>query len=275
MAAHPYLDLAGPWLVAHRGGGLLAPENTFAAFDQAAALGADAIETDVRLTADTVVVAFHDEDTARLTGAPGTVEGRTLADLERLDPGYAFTPDGGATFPFRGAGLRVPPLAEVLRRYPRLRFSVDAKPDDAPLAAALAAVVGEAGAEERVCVGSFFDTQSARLGALLPGCARYLPQQAATCHVLAARSDPPGPARGEGAGPPGCPGGFELASLPHFMGGFEVVDAGTVAYFHRRGMPVHVWTVDDEAEMRALLALGVDGIISDRPDVLARVLGRG
>jgi glycerophosphoryl diester phosphodiesterase len=251
--------------VAHRGGSLLAPENTLAAFDRAVALGADAVETDVRLTADGVVVAFHDEDTARLTGAPGTVEGRTLAELSRLDAGHAFTPDGGASFPYRGAGLRVPALAEVLRRHPRLRLSIDAKPDDAPLAAALAAVIREAGAEERVCVGSFFDAQSGRLGALLPRCARYLPEQAATCHVLAARSGQDGAA---------CPGGFQLASLPHFMGAFEVVDAATVDYFHRLGLAVHAWTVDAEDEMRALLAMGVDGIISDRPDLLARVLGR-
>jgi glycerophosphoryl diester phosphodiesterase len=221
-----------------------------------------------------VVVAFHDEDTARLTGVPGTVEGRTRAELERLDAGHAFTPDGGASFPLRGAGLRVPALAEVLRRYPRLRFSIDAKPDDAPLAAALAGVIREARAEERVCVGSFFDAQAERLGALLPRCARYLPEKAATCHVLSARSGPPRPAPGGQGERPGCPGGYQLASLPHFVGALEVVDAGTVAYFHGRGLAVHVWTVDDEAEMRELLAMGVDGIVTDRPDVLARVLGR-
>lgn len=274
MPAHPYLALPGPWLVAHRGGSLLAPENTLAAFDRAASLGADAVETDVRLTADGVVVAFHDEDTARLTGVAGTVEARTLPELQRLDAGYGFTADDGGSFPFRGAGLRVPTLAEVLRRYPRLRFSIDAKPDDAPLAAALAAVVRESGAEERVCVGSFFDAQSTRLGALLPRCARYLPEQAATCHVMAAKSGPLRQAQGERTDEDACPGGFQLASLPHFVGALEVVDAGTVAYFHRRGLAVHVWTVDAEEEMRALLALGVDGLITDRPDLLAQVLGR-
>jgi glycerophosphoryl diester phosphodiesterase len=260
-----YLDLPGPWLVAHRGGSLLAPENTLAAFDRAVSLGADAIETDVRVTADGVVVTFHDDDTARLLGAPGTIEGRTLAELSRLDAGWGFTADGGATFPFRGAGLTVPPLEEVLARYPKLRFNIDAKPDDAPLAEALARTVRAAGAEERVCVGSFYDAQAERLGLLLPECARYLPQEAATCHVLAAKS---------GADGAGCPGGYDLADLPHHLGDLVVVDAPVVEYFHRRGIPVHVWTVDDEAEMRALLAIGVDGLVTDRPDVAARVLGR-
>jgi glycerophosphoryl diester phosphodiesterase len=264
-ARRPYLDRPGPWLVAHRGGSLLAPENTLAAFDRAAALGADAIETDVRVTADGVVVAFHDEDTARLLGAPGTIEARTFQDLSRLDAGWGFTPDGGATFPFRGAGLAVPSFEAVLARYPALRFNVDAKPDDPALAEALALLIRRARAADRVCVGSFFDAQAERLGAVLPECARYLPERAATCHVLAAKS---------GADGAGCPEGYDLADLPARMGDLVVVDRPVVEYFHRRLIPVHVWTVDDEAEMRALLAVGVDGIVTDRPDVLARVLGR-
>jgi glycerophosphoryl diester phosphodiesterase len=261
----PYLDRPGPWLVAHRGGSLLAPENTFAAFDNARALFADALEIDVRLTRDGQVVVFHDDDTARLLGVPGSVEARTLEELRRLDAGWGFTADGGATFPFRGTGLAVPTLAETLARYPDLRVNVDAKLDDPALARGLAEVIAAAGAEDRVCVGSFFDAQADRLGVLAPRCARYLPQVAATCHVLAARAGAPGD---------GCPGGYDLASLPHRLDQAVVVNDAVVAYFHRLGIPVHVWTVDDEAEMRELLALGVDGIITDRPDVLGRVLGR-
>lgn len=265
MAPRPYLDRPTPWLVAHRGGSALAPENTLAAFDRAAALGADAIETDVRLTADGVVVVFHDEETSRLTGAPGTVEGRSLAELARLDAAHSFSPDGGATFPLRGTGLRIPTFAETLQRYAAMRFNVDAKSEDPALAEALARTIRAAGAVERVCVGSFSDAQAERLGAILPEVCRYLPERAATCHVLAAKS---------GMGGGACPSGYDLADLPHRMGSFTVVDAAVVAHFHRLGMPVHVWTVDDEEEMRALLALGVDGIVTDRPDVLARVLGR-
>jgi glycerophosphoryl diester phosphodiesterase len=265
VARRPYLDRPGPWLVAHRGGSLLAPENTLAAFDQAVALGADALEIDVRRTRDGAVVVFHDDDTTRLTGEAGTIEARTLAEVRALDAGYAFTQDGGATFPFRGKDVRVPSLAEVLSRYPGLRLNIDAKPDQPALAVALAAEIVAAGAEDRVCVGSFFDAQAERLGRLLPRCARYLPQLAATCHVLAAKSG----ARGDW-----CPGGYDLADLPHRMGALVVVDRAVVEYLHARDIPVHVWTVDDETEMRALLALGVDGIVTDRPDVLARVLGR-
>jgi glycerophosphoryl diester phosphodiesterase len=114
-------------------------------------------------------------------------------------------------------------------------------------------------------VGSFLDAQAERLGALLPGVCRFLPQDAATQHVLAARS---------GAAPVGLPAGYDLADLPARMGDTVVVEPTVVEHFHRLGIPVHVWTVDDEDEMRALLAIGVDGIVTDRPDVLARVLGR-
>lgn len=261
----PYFDRKAPWLVAHRGGSRLAPENTFAAFDRAQELGADAIETDVRLSKDGAVVIFHDDDTARLLGAPGTIEGRTLDELRRLDAGGAFTPDGGASFPFRGKGITVPTLAEAFARYPEMRFNIDAKLDDPALARALADVVTAARAEDRVCLGSFFDAQADRLGVLAPRCARYFPQDAATCHVLAARAG----ALGES-----CPRGYDLADLPHRLGDTVVVTAEVLAHFHRLDVPVHVWTVDDEALMRELLGLGVDGLVTDRPDVLARVLGR-
>jgi glycerophosphoryl diester phosphodiesterase len=265
MAPRPYLALPTPWIVAHRGGSRLAPENTLPAFERAAELGADAMEIDVRLTSDGTVVVFHDEDTARLTGEPGTIEGRPLSSVSALDAAFSFTPDGGATHPLRGTGVRVPTFAEALARFPRMRFNVDAKSEDAALAEALAQDVLAAGAVDRVCLGSFFDAQSERLGRLLPDACRYLPQDAATCHVLNAKSG------GMGAG---CPRGYDLADLPHRLGVMTVVDAKVVEYFHRHGMPVHVWTVDDEREMRELLAIGVDGIVTDRPDVLARVLDR-
>ena len=261
----PFLALPSPWLIAHRGGSALAPENTLAAFDRAEMLGADAIETDVRLSRDGVVMVFHDEDTARLTGKPGSIEARTTADIAELDAAFSFTPDHGVTFPLRGAGVRIPSFAEALRRHPRMRFNVDAKGAEPALVDALARTVQEARAEDRVCVGSFLDAQAERLGALLPGVCRFLPQEAATRHVLAAKA---------GAAPVGLPAGYDLADLPARMGDMTVVDPPVVEHFHRLGIPVHVWTVDDEDEMRALLAIGVDGIVTDRPDVLGRVLGR-
>ena len=266
MTPKPYLALPRPWLVAHRGGAALAPENTLPAFDLAARLGADAFETDVHLAADGAVVVFHDDETSRLTGAPGSIEARTLAQVRALDAGFSFTPDGGRTFPWRGRGLAPPTLGELLARHPGLRVNIEAKRDDPPLAEALVRAVREAGAVGRVCLGSQHDAQGERLRALLPEACHFLPETAAACHVMASRSP--------GAG--GCPDGFDVADLPYRMEGTDlvVVDRATVDYFHARGMAVFAWTVDAEADMQDLLAAGVDGIMTDRPDLLARVLGR-
>jgi glycerophosphoryl diester phosphodiesterase len=259
----PFLAAPRPWLVAHRGGAALWPENTMEAFDGAVRLGASCLELDLRLSRDGVVAVFHDGDTARITGVPGPPEARSFDELTRLDAGFAFTPDGGRTFPFRGRGLRIPSLAEVLARHPSARLNVEAKSEDPSLAAALAALLRGSGAVERVCVGSESDRQGRRLRRLLPEACHYLPRGAATRHVLAARA---------GLGRLLPRDGWDCAELPVRSRGIEVATARVVRHFHARGMPVLFWTVDEEAEMRRLLALGADGIITDRPDRLARVL---
>lgn len=263
----PYLALRRPWLVAHRGGAALAPENTLPAFERAARLGADAFELDVRLTADGEVVAFHDEDTARLTGEPGAIEARSLAEVRRLDAAWGFTPDGAATFPLRGRGIAPPTLAELLAAFPATRMNVEAKRADAALAEALVAAVRAARAVDRVCLGSQHDAQGERLRALLPAACHFLPESAATALVMAARAEDP----------TGLPEGWDVADLPYRMPGSDVVvlDRRTIAFLHGRGLAVFAWTVDDARDMRTLLDDGVDGIMTDRPDVLARVLGRG
>jgi len=262
----PYLALRRPWLVAHRGGARLAPENTLPAFELAARLGADAFETDVHLTSDGEVVVFHDDETTRLTGVPGTIEGRTLAEVRALDAGAAFTLDDGRTFPWRGRGVAPPLLRELLARFPAVRMNVEAKSADPALGEALVRVVRDAGALDRVCLGSQHDDQGERIRALAPAACHFLPEGAATCHVMAARVE----------GATGCPGGWDVADLPCRMEGTDVVvvDRRTVEYLHAQGMAVFVWTVDEEADMRDLLAAGADGIMTDRPDVLARVMGR-
>ena len=262
-ALKSFLALPGPWLIAHRGGARLAPENTLPAFDGAVELGAVCLELDVRRSCDGAVVVFHDEDTARVTGEGGSVEGRTLEELRRLDAGFAFTPDGGRSFPFRGRGVRIPSLAELLVRHPGTRLNIEAKGAEPELAEALVTDLRRAGAVGRVCIGSEGDAQGERIRALLPEACHFLPAGAARRHVIAAKS-------GMGAG--SCPRGWDCADLPHRMRGFTVVSARVVRHFHALGMPVFVWTVDDEADMRQLLVAGVDGIMTDRPDLLARVL---
>jgi glycerophosphoryl diester phosphodiesterase len=130
----PFLSLPGPWLVAHRGGAALAPENTLPAFDRGVALGADCLELDVRRTRDGEVVIFHDRDTGRITGEAGQVEERRWDELRALDAGHAFTPDGGASHPFRGQGIGIPLLADLLERHPAVLLNIEAKGPEPELA---------------------------------------------------------------------------------------------------------------------------------------------
>jgi glycerophosphoryl diester phosphodiesterase len=261
----PYLALRRPWLVAHRGGALLAPENTLPAFDLAARLGVDAFELDVHLSADGEVIVFHDDETSRLTGSPGTIEERSLAEARMLDAGFGFTVDGGRSFPWRGRGVAPPTLRELLARHGDMRMNIEAKSADPRLARALVEVVREAGAVERVCIGSQHDEQGVLIRELLPEACHFLPEQAATCHVMAARS-----------GGSGCPTGWDVADLPFRMEGTDLVvlDRATIDYLHGQGLAAFAWTVDREADMRQLLADRIDGIMTDRPDLAAKVMGR-
>lgn len=259
----PFLALPRPWLIAHRGGAALAPENTFAAFDRAVALGAVCLELDVRLTADGAVVVFHDEGTARITGQAGSVETRTLTELGALDAGFSFSADGGRSFPFRGRGLRIPRLDELLVRHPRMRLNIEAKAGDPALARALVEAIRRAGAVDRVCVGSEDDRQGERLRRLLPEACHFLPRGPARRHVLSALA---------GVGDLLCPRGWDCAEIPLRAGPLPVAAARVIRRLQGRGLAVFVWTVDAEADMARLLDAGVDGVMTDRPDRLAELL---
>lgn len=259
----PYLARPKPYLIAHRGGAALAPENTFAAFDNAVKLGADALELDARLTRDGEVVVIHDASVERVTDGKGLVAETNFADLARLDAGHCFRDGDG--FPFRGRGVHIPRLADLFARHPRVLMNIEAKDTTADLAEALVAVIKKAGKVDEVCIGSEDDVQGERLRALLPEACQFFPSQAAACHILAARM---------GNDASGCPGGYQLLDVPMWHEGMLLLDDGVVAALHARGIPIHAWTIDDESDMRTLIERGVDGIMTDRPDVLRRVLGR-
>src|SRR5574341_1011125 len=126
---HPFFasERPGAQVIAHRGGAHLRPENTLAAFSHAVEIGADVVDTDVRTTADGAIVCIHDATVERTTEGAGRVESLTLGELQKLDAGYRWSTDGGRTYPFRGQGIRVPSLEEVLVRFPRARMNVEIK----------------------------------------------------------------------------------------------------------------------------------------------------
>jgi glycerophosphoryl diester phosphodiesterase len=228
------------------------------AFRAAAALGYRYLETDARVTRDGVVVAFHDECLDRATDRSGAVAQLAIAEVEAADAGYRFSPDGGSTFPFRGRGVRIPRLEDVLREFPGARFIIDPK-DDAAVAP-LAAVLERLNAWERVSLGAFSDRRLRRIRALGRGraCTTMGPVAVAVARAasLSGRMPRLG-ARG--------------IDVPIRVRWFRILTARFVRAAHRAGLRVHVWTIDDEEVMHDLLDLGVDGIMTDRPTLLRDV----
>ena len=250
-----YGDHTGPLAIAHRGGMGLAPENTLAAFGRATALGLTHLETDVRTTRDGHLVCFHDATLGRVTGHPGRVADLDLADLRRLRV---------------GGTDQVPTLSEAMASFPTARFAIDLK-DEATIGAMARLLRANPGWAERTLVAGAWSGWLRRLRDEAPGVTTALGWRSLTTLVACSRGGvrPPGLRRTEAAA-----GAF--AHVPIRLGRLPVHSERVIARAHELGIRVVVWTVDDPATMRSLLDMGVDGIITDRPDVLREVLiGRG
>lgn len=250
-----------PVAIAHRGSRVLWPENTDTSFRGAYDLGYRHFETDLHLTADGVPVCFHDPTVDRTTDATGRVEQMTLEELQSLDAGYRHNTANG--FAFRDSGARVPTLEWLLTAFPDVSVVLDLKCDS--LAEPLASVIDDFEAHDRLIVGSFSDRRLAEFRAMTDGrVPTSVGQMAARTWVLASRVG-----RGAGGG-----GGAAALQLPTHLRGVRVVDERLVAAAHDSGLQVHVWTVNTTEEMTRLLDIGVDGLITDRPDLLKDLLAR-
>jgi len=230
------------------------------------ALGADALELDIQTMHEGEIVVIHDVTVDRTTDGRGPVAGYTLEELRRLDAGYRFTPDGGRTYPFRGQGVTVPALREVFERFPDRRVNIDLKESTPERERRLWELIQEMGAEDRTLVASGELHAAIMRFRLLAGgrVATSASSPEVRNFVLALWY------RGTGRLRPA----YVALQVPETWRGIRVVSPRVVAAAHRLGLDVHVWTVDERAAMERLLAWGVDGLMSDRPDVLAEVLGR-
>jgi len=237
---HPALASTRPLVFAHRGGSKLAPENTMAAFDRGLAEGADGLELDVHLSRDGVVVVHHDRLLDRTTTATGPLSDRTAVEL---------------------ASLNVPALRDVLERHSRTRVIIELKESSAALARAVIEEVRRANAIDRVCLGSFsvralraaraFEPRVATSGGSLEvRIALYL------SWVNLSPGRPP----------------YQAFQVPETSGNTRVISPRFIRLAHKAGLAVQVWTVDEPDDMRRLLTWGVDGIITDRPDIAVRVV---
>ncbi|HEX8559765.1 MAG TPA: glycerophosphodiester phosphodiesterase [Pyrinomonadaceae bacterium] len=267
VAEHAYFkgDAPGRTLViAHRGGAGLWPENTLYAFERAAALGADVVETDVRATSDGELVVIHDSTVERTTDGAGRVSALTLAELKRLDAAFRFTPDGGRSFPLRGRGVTVSTLREVFDALPRLRFNIEPKQADPPVVAALCRLIRERDMTTRVLVAAFSDSTMERFRRECPEVATSASTSEVASFLALQRA---------GLGRSYSPR-MQALQTPESAAGARLLTEDLLRAAHERNLRVHVWTVNAEDDMRRLAALGVDGVMTDYPDRLLKVLGR-
>ncbi len=266
VPAHPFFGGERPGLqvIAHRGGAGLRPEETLAAFDHAAEIGADMIELDARATADGAIVCLHDATVDRTTDGKGSVAEIKLSELRKLDAGYRWTTDGGKTYPYRGKGVQVPALGEVFKRYPRLRMVIEMKVRTPEFAQSLCRLTRDAGMTQQVLVASFdHDT----LHAFRQSC----PEVATSMSVREARWFVALSALYLDAAY--SPDAVAL-QVPERLGDVEVLTAGLIRAARGRNLRVHAWTINDEEAMRRLIGSGVDGIMTDRPDRLMALRGK-
>lgn len=241
----PFLDSATPIAFAHRGFAPDGAENSMAAFEAAVALGYRYLETDVRVTADGVALAFHDARLDRVTDRRGAIADLPWREVRRAR--------------IRGREP-IPLLTDVLAAWPEARVNLDVKAESSigPTVEA----IRRTGALERVCVGSFsgarLDAVRRALGPRL--CTSLGPRAVVGLRMAAAVNRPVRPAGGH------------CVQAPARLGRLGFVDRRYVETAHTAGLPVHVWTVNDRAEMVRLLDLGVDGVMTDRADLLRAVL---
>jgi glycerophosphoryl diester phosphodiesterase len=271
-----------PWLdrrvlaYAHQGGSWEAPSSTLHAIRAALAAGASGIELDVHATADGELVVCHDATVDRTTNGTGGVASMTLAELRTLDNAYWFVPGSDTTrgrppgdYPFRGRApedpdFRIATLREVLEQFPDVLLNLDIKqtaPTVEPYEEPLARLLAEYGRRDDVIVASFLDVATSRFAESAPDVPTSAGMLAAGAFWRAVHDDRPTP-----------PLRVAAFQVPEMYGEVAVVDERFVDAAHEAGIAVHVWTVNDEPAMRRIVGLGVDGIITDLPTTLKRVL---
>lgn len=259
---------------AHQGGAREGPSSTLWAIRRALAAGAGAIELDVHATADSHLVVCHDPTVDRTTEGTGAIAAMTLAEVQALDNAHWWSPGSvvdheTGPWPLRGRAatdpeLRIPTLRTVLETFPGVPLNLDIKqtaPAVEPYEHLLAGVLAEFGRTDDVIVASFLDAATDAFSALAPDVHTSCGTGATASFFYAVR---------DGATPPGTR--HVALQVPHSFGEQVLVDQAFVDAAHTLDLAVHVWTIDDPDEMRALLALGVDGIMTDVPSVCAGVV---
>ncbi|HKZ43894.1 MAG TPA: glycerophosphodiester phosphodiesterase [Anaerolineales bacterium] len=254
----------GVLVIAHQGGDGLWPGNTLYAFQQAVNMGVDVIETDIRQTKDGIIVISHDDNVDGKSNGSGLISDLTYAELQQLDAGYTWTNDGGLTFPYRGQGITYSSLEDIFIALPSMRFNIDMKQIDPPIYHNFCNLLQEYDMENKVIAASFTHANMTEFRKICPRVTTAGDESETRVFVFMnfaylGRLYSPN---------------FKVFQVPTESSGIVILTPNFIQAAHQRNLRVDAWTIDNPDEMRRLIDMGVDGIISDRPDVLMQVLGR-
>ena len=262
-----YEGVKRPLVIAHQGGGDLWPGDTMYAFEHAVALGADVLEMDAHITQDGQIVLMHDERVDRTTDGTGLIEDLTLDQLLKLDAAYDFSPDNGQTFPFRGKGILVPTLDELFKKFPQMRYIVEIKLTRNPIDKPLCELIRSRGMQDRVLVASFHDEAMAAFRESCPEVATSASRQEVASFVLLGKVFLSGLLSPR----------FNALQVPYEPSesyNIPIMTERFVREAHMKNLSVEPWTVNDPDLMKLYIGWGVDGIITDRPDLMLKIINR-
>ncbi len=259
-----YLAPDRPRVFGHRGAAALAPENTLPSFAVASQLGAHYLELDVHGTADGTIVVLHDESVDRTTESTGPVRAMRWSEVERLDAGYRYSPDG-SSYPYRAQGVRIPTLEAVLRAFPNHRFNIEIKQGEPSIVDETVAILRNAGRAQKTLLAA---EKGSIMERIRDAVGDEIVTGSSTDDVLEFFNRLEA---GTLAGyrPPGV-----ALQIPPQVGDRVLVEPRSLTAAHDLGVEVHVWTINDRAEIDRLLALGVDGIMSDAPGLISAAIAR-
>lgn len=243
-------------VIAHRGGADLWPEETLLAFENATKAGVDVLELDVHATKDGTVVCMHDETVDRTTDGTGPVKEKTFAEVQALDAAAKFTTDGGKTFPYRGTGVKVATLKEVLEKFPHMPVSIEIKQYAPAIVDSVIAVIEAANMSDKVVIASFDDDTIRAVRSKRPKLATSL-ALGETLQLAKIKTDED-------------IASYKPPAMLYQANAGSITDE-TMTVYNKLGIRVHVWTVNDEDTMRRMWKLGVHGIMTDDPALLLKI----
>lgn len=260
-----YRDVDRPLVIAHQGGDGIWPGNTMYAYEKAVEIGVDVLEMDAHITHDGHIILMHDEDVDRTTDGTGIIEEMTLDQLKQLDAAYRWSNDDGQTFPHRGQGLQVPTLDELFQRFPQMRYVVEIKRTQIPIDKPLCDLIRQHNMQDRVLIASFHDEAMKDFRATCPEVATSASRGEVTAFVLLGKVFLSGLVipEYESIQPPYDPD--ESMNIP-------IMTKRFIREAHAKNIAVEPWTVNDPELMKQYVEWGVDGIITDRPDLMIEVL---